>query len=187
MGDITHILKSMDGGNPQAADELIPLVYAELRHIAAQRMALQQPGQTLQPTALVHEAWLKLVGSGPHNWQSRRHFLNAAAEAMRHILVDTARRKSAVRNGGGLHRVELSEFDIELPDDADRFLKLHEAIDRLAVEHPRKAEIVKLKYFVGLDNDEIASTLGIPLRTLERQWNFARAWLQTSIETPRKA
>ena len=182
MGDVTLILQSIDTGDPRAREELLGLVYAELRRIAAHRMSLQQPGQTLQPTALVHEAWLKLMGSENQSWQTRRHFLNAAAEAMRQILVDVARRKQAVRHGGGLERVPYDGLELALPMETNAFLSLHEALDRLESSHPAKDELVKLKYFMGLENVEAAEALGIPLRSVERQWAFARAWLKREVE-----
>lgn len=181
MGDITSILKNLNQADSKIMDQRMPLVYDELKRIAARRMMSQDPAHTLQPTALVHEAWLKLMGAGNHSWESRRHFLNAAGEAMRQILVDAARRKRAERNGGKLQRVEMEGLDIPLPTSHDQLLAIDEALNRLATSHPAKAELVKLKFFVGLDNSEAAATLGIPLRSVERQWAFARAWLRVEM------
>lgn len=163
-------------GQAEPAD--MAVLYAELRRIAAWHMAAQSSGHTLQPTALVHEAWIRLGAHEPGRWESHRHFLNAAAEAMRHILVDAARRKRSVRNGGGIERVELSpDLEIALPADHERFLAVHEALDRLAVVEPALGEVVRLKFLVGLENCEVATAMGTSVRTVERQWTFAKAWL----------
>lgn len=182
MGDITDILKNIGEADSKVVDRLMPLVYDELRRIAIRRMASQDPAQTLQPTALVNEAWLKLMGSQKYSWENRRHFLNAAGEAMRQILVDSARRKKAVRNGGKLQRVDIEGLDIPLPTSHEQLLLLDEALTSLSKVHPTKAELVRLKFFVGLDNTEAAATLGIPLRSVERQWAFARAWLRVEMK-----
>ena len=174
---VTQVLQAVGAGEEQAAEKLLPLVYEELRRLAAQKMANEAPGQTLQPTALVHEAWLRLVGTPDQTWQNRAHFFRTAAECMRRILIDNARRKQQLRHGGGQERVAIEEF--ELADDADprRLLHVNEALDRLAAEDATKAEIVKLRFFVGLENREIAQLLGISERTVERAWRFAKAWL----------
>jgi RNA polymerase sigma factor (TIGR02999 family) len=174
---VTQILDAVGAGDAQAAEKLMPLVYEELRRLAAVEMAREAPNQTLQPTALVHEAWLRLVGTPDQTWQNRTHFFRTAAECMRHILMDNARRKRRVRHGGGQERVPIEE--LELPDGADpsRLLQVNEALDRLAAEDATKAEIVKLRFFVGLENREIAELMGISERTVERSWRFAKAWL----------
>jgi len=178
VSEFTRILNGVEQGDPNAAEELLPLVYEELRKLAAHRMANEAPGHTLQPTALVHEAWLRLVGSDSHaQFQNRAHFFAAAAEAMRRILIDRARRKRAVRHGGDQQRVELQEFDLPSSTDDDQLLALNEALDKLAVEHKAEAELVKLRYFVGMTNDEAAEALGISPRTAKYYWTHARAWL----------
>ena len=160
-----------------AAEELLPLVYDELRRLAAAKMAHEASGHTLQPTALVHEAWLRLVRTPDQSWQNRAHFFRTAAECMRRILIDNARRKRQVRHGGGLERVDLEGLEISDHFDHQRLLHVNEALDRLAVEDATKAEIVKLRFFVGLENREIAELLGLSERTVERAWRFAKAWL----------
>jgi RNA polymerase sigma factor (TIGR02999 family) len=178
MPEITQILSRIEGGDPDAAEELLPLLYDELRRLAARRLSDEQAGQTLQATALVHEAYLRLLG-GPskQHWNSRGHFFAAAAEAMRRILVEKARRKSRLRHGGELRRVN---FDSELliSEEADEnLLALDEALGRLADEDPQAVEVVKLRYFAGLTIEETASALGISVRAVNRHWAFARAWL----------
>jgi RNA polymerase sigma factor (TIGR02999 family) len=160
--------------------ELLPLVYDELRRLAAYKLANESPGQTLQPTALVHEAWLRLSRTD-RSWQDRTHFFRTAAEWMRRILIDNARRKQQIRHGGGQQRVELD--GLELPDDFDhgRLLEVNEALDRLAMQDETKAEVVKLRFFAGLENREIAELLGISERTVERAWRFAKAWLLAEL------
>jgi RNA polymerase sigma factor (TIGR02999 family) len=186
VSDVTRILEAARQGDPKAAEELLPLVYEELRHLAAHRMANEAPGHTLQPTALVHEAWLRLVGSDtPSQFQNRAHFFAAAAEAMRRILIDRARRKQAARHGGRQQRVDFEEVELETPDTDDQLLALSEALDKLAVEHPAEAELVKLRYFVGMTNDEAAEALGISARTAKYYWTHARAWLFREINRPR--
>lgn len=177
MNDVTRILGAMQQGDPRAAEELLPLVYLELRRLAANKLAHELPGQTLQATALVHEAWLRIQGDNDRTWDGRRHFFGAAAEAMRRILIDNARRKQAVRHGGGLHRTKLDEPGIAgvLPDD--QLLAVHEALDALAAKEPRKAELVKLRYFAGLSLLEAADVLGVSEPTVKRDWAYARAWL----------
>ncbi|HXP61137.1 MAG TPA: sigma-70 family RNA polymerase sigma factor [Dongiaceae bacterium] len=182
-GQVTQILEAVGAGDEQAAEQLLPLVYEELRRLAAAKMANEPPGQTLQPTALVHEAWLRLAGSGQEHWNSRRHFFGAAAEAMRRILIDVARRKSQVRHGGGQHRVDLAEgADIPVPEDRERLLQVHEVLDQLAAIDPLKAEVVKLRFFVGLSNSDIAELLNLSERTVERAWSFAKAGLFAELK-----
>ena len=184
VSDVTHILDRVEQGDPKAADELLPLVYDELRNLAAHRMAGEAAGHTLQPTALVHEAWLRLVRTPDQTWHNRAHFFRTAAECMRRILIDHARRKQQVRHGGGQERVSLDGFDITDDYDGQRLLQVNEALDRLAVQDPSKAEIVKLRFFAGLENREIAEMLGISERTVERAWRFAKAWLLAEFSEP---
>jgi RNA polymerase sigma factor (TIGR02999 family) len=182
VSDVTLILQRIEQGDPRAAAELLPLVYEELRRLAAQKMAHEAAGHTLQPTALVHEAWLRLGGEAQPNWQNRAHFFGAAAEAMRRILIDHARRRQALRHGGGQERVNVDEVELAASaTDDDQLLAVHEALDRLAAEDPRKAELVKLRYFVGLTNEEAAEALGVSVPTVKRDWAYARAWLFAAI------
>jgi RNA polymerase sigma factor (TIGR02999 family) len=182
MSEVTRILSALSQGDPHAASQLLPLVYDELRQLAAQKLAQEMPGQTLQPTALVHEAYLRLVGEGegPH-WDGRCHFFAAAAEAMRRILIDEARRRKSAKHGGGWHRVPLDNLDQpgESPDD---LLAIDEALTRFAAEEPAKAELVKLRFFGGLTVPEAASALDISLATAERWWAFARVWLLSELQ-----
>ena len=175
--EITQVLEAARQGDPQAATQLLPLVYTELRKLAAAKMARELPGQTLQPTALVHEAWLRVSGPGHTNYQNRAHFFAAAAEAMRRILIDNARRKHALRRGGGQALVDLEEADIAAPGNDEQLLAMHEALDQLAAEDPRKAELVKLRFFVGLSVEEAAEVLGVSVPTVKRHWAYAKAWL----------
>ena len=177
VGDVTHILDRVQQGDPKASDELLPLVYEELRNLAARRMAGEAAGHTLQPTALVHEAWLRLVRTPDQNWQNRAHFFRTAAECMRRILIDHARRKLQVRHGGGQERVSLEALDLADDHDGQQLLHVNEALGRLALQDASKAEIVKLRFFAGLENREIAEMLGLSERTVERSWRFAKAWL----------
>jgi RNA polymerase sigma factor (TIGR02999 family) len=177
VSEVTLILERVQQGDPNAAEQLLPLVYDELRRLAAHRMANEAPGQTLQPTALVHEAWLRLVGNQKQQWEGRAHFFAAAAEAMRRILIDRARHKKALRRGGGQQRVDIQEADVASPNDDDQLLAVNEALDKLATEHTVEAELVKLRYFVGMTNDEAAEALGISPRTAKYYWTHARAWL----------
>jgi RNA polymerase sigma factor (TIGR02999 family) len=182
MSEVTHILSAIEQGDPHAAEQLLPLVYDELRRLAARRLAGEGPGHTLQPTALVHEAYLKLVGPDPqHAWNGRVHFFAAAAEAMRRILIDHARRKHRARRGGRMKRVELEDLDdIDLVTDsggADQLLALDKALTQLAAADPRRAELVRLRYFAGLTLEQAAELLGVSRATADRHWAFARAWL----------
>jgi RNA polymerase sigma factor (TIGR02999 family) len=181
MNDITQVLQAVGKGDGRASEELLPLVYNELRQLAAARMAQESAGQTLQPTALVHEAWLRLVGDGNRTWQNRAHFFGAAAEAMRRIMIENARRKSRLKRGGG--QAPLNIEDLELADTTpdDKVLLIDEALERLKAEDPEKARIVMLKFFGGLTNQEVAASLEVTERTVERQWAYAKAWLFQSI------
>ena len=181
MNDVTRILHSIQHGDPKAADELLPLVYGELRKLAAARMAQESPGQTLQPTALVHEAWLRLVGDANPKFDGRGHFFAAAAEAMRRILIDNARRKKAQRHGGGKEHVDISDLELAATVKEDELLAVSDALDQLASEDQELAELVKLRFFAGLAHQEIADALGISVPTVERRWAFARAWLYREV------
>ena len=180
--DVTRILKSIDDGDPNAAKELLPLVYDELRKLAAARIAQEAPGQTLQATALVHEAWLKLAGSERQQLQRPCAFFGAAAEAMRRILIDKARQKASQKRGADPRREELHESRIELRAPSDEVLAIHDALDALSAEDQTAAEVVKLRYFVGMTIPEIAEALGLAPRTADRHWAFARAWLKRHIQ-----
>jgi RNA polymerase sigma factor (TIGR02999 family) len=182
MSDVTRILNAVEHGDAKAADELLPLVYEELRKLAAHRMGNEAPGQTLQPTALVHEAWLRLVGSENPKFEGRAHFFGAAAEAMRRILIDRARRKKAARHGGGQQRVNLEEVDVSAVTEDDRLLAINDALDKFAAQDKFKADLVKLRYFAGLTIEEAARTLGISEPTAKRYWTYARAWLYNEIK-----
>src|SRR6185436_13256482 len=175
MSDVTEILTAIEQGQARA-DELLPLVYEELRKLAAARMARETPGHTLQPTALVHEAWLRLVGDANPKFDGRAHFFAAAAEAMRRILIDNARRKRALRHGGGQARVDLSEVEAAAAAKDDEMLLVNEAIDKLSLEDQQLSELVKLRFFAGFTNKEIGDLFGLSEPTVERRWRFARAW-----------
>jgi RNA polymerase sigma factor (TIGR02999 family) len=180
MSEVTRILSALEEGDPHAAEQLLPLVYEELRKLAAQKMAQEAPGQTLQPTALVHEAYLRLVGGDrAMHWDNRGHFFAAAAEAMRRILVDNARRKRSHKHGGGVfhQHADLDDFPTANPCDQLEVLAVHELLDRLAQQAPRKAELVKLRYFLGCTLAEAAHILGVAPATAEEDWTYARAWL----------
>jgi RNA polymerase sigma factor (TIGR02999 family) len=181
MSDVTRILQSIETGNPKAAEEILPLVYEELRKLAAARMANESPNQTLQPTALVHEAWLRLTGNENVKWDGRAHFFGAAAEAMRRILIDKARRKQARRHGGGQQRLDIDEIEIAAPAKEQYLLAMDEALEKFAAVDKQKAELVKLRYFVGLTLEESAKILGISTPTAKRWWAYARAWLYMQI------
>ncbi|WP_035615952.1 sigma-70 family RNA polymerase sigma factor [Haloferula sp. BvORR071] len=182
MNDFTVILTAVQEGRPQAAEELLQMVYDELRKLAAYRMSQQPAGQTLQPTALVHEAWLKLAGSDKTSFADRGHFFAAAAEAMRHILIDRARRKLTPKHGGDLERLQIEEFELVAPITDQQMLDLHEALDRFSQEHPLQAKVVKLRFFVGMTHEEIAELLAISVSTVKNYWNFSRAWLFREME-----
>jgi RNA polymerase sigma factor (TIGR02999 family) len=183
MNDVTRILSNIAQGDGRAAGELLPLVYDELRKLAAARMAAEAPGNTLSATALVHEAYLRLVGpEDAEQWDHRGHFFAAAAEAMRRILVDRARRKAAARHGGELARIDLEPELAAAPEVHEDLVALDEALDRLAAEYPQQAELVKLRYFGGLTLPEAAAALGLSERTAGRHWAFARAWLRRAVE-----
>jgi RNA polymerase sigma factor (TIGR02999 family) len=183
ISDVTQIIERVHKGDPQAAEQLLPAVYDELRRLAAVKMAQQPPGQTLQATALVHEAWLKLAAGRNDYWRDRQHFFRAAAEAMRHILIDRARRRLRVRHGQNAAHVELEEFEIAAPAQEEILLELDGALDELAKVSPERAELVKLRFFAGLSEGEIASVLNISERSVQRQWSYARAWLFARIES----
>jgi RNA polymerase sigma factor (TIGR02999 family) len=182
VGDVTQILERAEQGDSKAADELLPLVYEELRRLAAHRMANEAAGHTLQPTALVHEAWMRLVGGdGQAQFQNRAHFFAAAAEAMRRILIDRARRKQALRHGGGQQRLDIQDVDLAAAGSDDQLVAVSDALDKLAGQDKAEAELVKLRYFVGMTNDEAAEVLGISPRTAKYYWTHARAWLFREI------
>jgi RNA polymerase sigma factor (TIGR02999 family) len=182
MSDATVMLAAIEGGDSKAAEQLLVLVYDELRRLAAFKMAQEAPGQTLQPTALVHEAWLRLVGDRAPSFNNREHFFRASAEAMRRILIDRARRKNTQRHGGGYQRIDLESFDLAAPAADDQLLAVNEALEKLALEHPVQAELVKLRYFAGLTNEEVAEVMGISVSTAKNYWTFSRAWLLNEIE-----
>jgi RNA polymerase sigma factor (TIGR02999 family) len=184
VGDVTHILERVEQGDPKAAEQLLPLVYEELRKLAAARMANEAAGHTLQPTALVHEAWLRLTNNDSNTqFANRAHFFAAAAEAMRRILVDRAREKAAGKRGGGWQRLNLDKIEIAADADPDILLLVNECLDKLAKQEPKAAEIVKLRFFVGLTLDEAGQLLGVTERTAKRHWAFARAWLYGEMKT----
>ena len=184
MSDVTQILHAVERGE-QSAECLLPLVYEELRKLAAHKMANEAAGHTLQPTALVHEAWLKLVGDEGRQWNGRAHFFGAAAEAIRRVLIDHARRKRAVRHGGGLARLDINDMPIAAPGKDDELMAVSEALEKLTAHDQRKAELVKLRYFVGVTTAEAAEVLGISVPTADRWWSFSRAWLFQEIERER--
>lgn len=186
MSDATLMLAAIQTGDSKAADELLVLVYDELRRLAASKLAREAPGQTLQPTALVHEAWLRLVGNENRTFKDREHFFRASAEAMRRILIDRARRKLARRHGGGCERVDFEGLDLATPPVDDQLLAVNEALDSFALAHPVQAEMVKLRYFAGFTNEEAAGVMGIAVSTAKNYWNFSRAWLLNRIESKQK-
>ena len=181
VSDITLILNAVEQGDLKAAEELLPLVYEELRKLAAYRMAQEQPGQTLQPTALVHEAWLRLAGDGNVQFEGRRHFFAAAAEAMRRILIDRARQKRSLKRGAGAERVRLDDLQLAAAADDETVLQVDEALTKLTKEDPDSAQFIKLRFFAGMTNAEAAQALGISERTARRHWSFARVWLFREI------
>ena len=181
--EITQVLQAIRRGDGRASDELLPLVYSELRRLAAMRMAQEPAGQTLQGTALVHEAWLRLVGDRERTWQNRAHFFGAAAEAMRRILVENARRKSRLKRGGAQIRLDIENLDLAAATPDDKILLMDDALEQLQAEDAEKARIVVLKFFGGLTNQEVAESLQVAERTVERQWAYAKAWLFQRIKS----
>ena len=186
-GDVTQILSAIESGDPKAAEELLPLVYDELRRLAAHRLANEQRQHTLQPTALVHEAWLKISGPEQREWNGRHHFFAAAAEAMRRILVDRARRRLAVKRGGGADPVPAEELELPAPAPDEQLLDVDDALEMLARVDARKAELVKLRYFVGMSFEDAAAALGIAVPTAKEWWAYARAWLRVEIARANKS
>jgi RNA polymerase sigma factor (TIGR02999 family) len=183
MSDVTLILDAIQKGDPKAPEELLPLVYDELRKLAAFKLAQQSPEQTLQPTALVHEVYLRLLGHEQRSWQDRKHFFAAAAEAMRHVLVDRARRKATARHGGGWQRLDLDDAVIAVGTSDENILLVNEALEKFAAHDPACAELVKLRFFGGLTFPQAAEVMGISERTAQRNWAYARAWLFREIKT----
>jgi len=185
MSDVTRILAAIEQGDVRAADELLPLVYQELRHLAARKMSNEPPGQTLQATALVHEAYIRLVGSQAQNFSGRTHFFAAAAEAMRRILIDNARRKQRIKRGGGRQKIDLNDIEPAVESPSDDLIALDEALTRLAKMDKVKADLVKLRYFAGLTLEQAAGLLNLPERTAKRYWAHARAWLYRQVNEGR--
>jgi len=181
MNDVTQILSAIERGDPRAAETLLPLVYEELRKLAAYRLAQERPGQTLQATALVHEAYVRLVGTSNQRWDGRGHFFAAAAEAMRRILVENARHKRSKRAGGEWQRIELSDADIAAPQSDADVVAVSEALDKLEAKDPRKAALVKLRYFAGLTMQEAADALAVSIATAENDWAYAKSWLKLAL------
>jgi RNA polymerase sigma factor (TIGR02999 family) len=181
VSDVTRILQGIQEGDTQAPEKLLALVYEDLRRVAASKMAHEAPGQTLQPTALVHEAWLRLVGDGSQKFDGRAHFFAAAAESMRRILVEAARRKRSLKRGANAHREELDESHLVAPERSEELLAVDEALDVLAARDPVAADVVKLRYFVGMTMEEAALSLGLSKRTAESMWTYARVWLHREI------
>ncbi|MGA2543237.1 MAG: ECF-type sigma factor [Verrucomicrobiota bacterium] len=177
MSEITQMLQSVPSEGSSACEELLPLVYGGLRRLAAARMAQESPGQTLQPTALVHEAWVRIHGNGERRWQNRAHFFREASEAMRRILIENARRKSRLKRFGGQIRLDIDELELAATATDDKVLLINDALEQLELENPEMARVVVLKFFGGLSNQETAETIGVARRTVERQWTFAKAWL----------
>jgi RNA polymerase sigma factor (TIGR02999 family) len=181
MNDVTRILSAIERGEAQAGEQLLPLIYDELRQLSARRMAREKPGQTLQATALVHEAYLRLIGSESPSWNGRGHFFSAAAEAMRRILIENARRRKTEKCGGALHRIDLDGVDVAESAPSEDVLALDEALSRLAAEDPTKAELVKLRFFGGLSVEDAGLVLGISRATADRYWAYARVWLYSEL------
>jgi len=184
VSDVTRVIEAIQRGDPKAAEELLPLVYEELRKLAASRMSNEAAGQTLQPTALVHEAWLRLVGDGDQKWDNKGHFFAAAAEAMRRILIENARRKHALKRGVHLERVNLEDVEAAILTDGETLLLVNEALAKLEQEDPEAAQLVKLRFFAGMTNEEAGQALGVSARTAKRYWTFARAWLFRELRRP---
>ena len=183
MSEITQLLHAVERGDAHASEELLPLVYQDLRRQAAMQMSRESAGQTLQPTALLHEAWLRVTGPGDRHWQNRAHFFCAAAEAMRRILIENARRKSRLKRGGDLVRVDADQIELAATTPDEKILMINDALERLQQEDPEKAQVVVLKFFGGRTNQEVAESLGVTERTVERHWAFAKAWLFQHIRT----
>ena len=181
MSDVTQLPSAIDAGDPKAANQLLPLVYGELRKLAAARMAQEQANQTLQPTALVHEAWLRLTGGEQPSFDGRGHFFAAAAEAMRRILIENARRKGRLRRGGEWERVDMEHLDVAVTTDDDTLLAVHEALEKLTAIDPVGAKLIELRFFAGLSNVDAAKALGLAERTAKRTWAYARAWLHEEL------
>jgi RNA polymerase sigma factor (TIGR02999 family) len=181
MTELTQMLQAVGRGESGASEELLPLVYNELRKLAALRMSQEIAGQTLQPTAVVHEVWLRLTGKGDRIWQSRAHFFGAASEAMRRILIENARRKSRLKRGGGQARLCIEDLDLAQATPDDKILLINEALEQLQVEDPEKAKVVVMKFFGGLTNQQVSESIGVTERTVERQWAYAKAWLFQTI------
>jgi RNA polymerase sigma factor (TIGR02999 family) len=179
--DLTQILQSMDRNGGRRSDEILPLIYEDLRRHAGVQMSHESPGQTLQPTALVHEAWLRMVGDGDRVWQNRAHFFGAAAEAMRRILIESARRKARLKRGGNQLRLDIDEVELAETSPEEKVLLIDEAVEKLRAQDPERAQVVILKFFGGFTNQEVAESLGVTERTIERHWAFAKAWLFQSI------
>jgi RNA polymerase sigma factor (TIGR02999 family) len=184
VSDVTRVIEAIQRGDPKAAEELLPLVYEELRKLAASRMSNEAAGQTLQPTALVHEAWLRLVGVGCQKWDNKGHFFAAAAEAMRRILIENARRKHALKRGVHLERVNLEDVEAAILTDGETLLLVNDALEKLEQEDPEAAQLVKLRFFAGMTNEEAGQALGVSARTAKRYWTFARAWLFRELRRP---
>lgn len=182
INEITRVLEGLGRGDPKSAEELLPLVYHELRKLAGARISRLPPGQTIEATVLVHEAWLRIEGGQKQSWESRRHFFAAAAQAMRHILIERARRKLRARHGAGMERIDLDAMEIPAPADDERLLALNEALDELTNVAPEKAEVVKLRFFAGMGEAEVAELLQISPRTVERRWSYAKAWLFEHVQ-----
>ncbi len=186
MSEITQVLQAIGPGGTCKSEDLLPLVYQELRRHAAARMAREAPGQTLQPTALVHEAWMRLVGDGGRTWQNRAHFFGAAAEAMRRILIENARRKSRLKRGGDQVRLDLDQVELATTTPDEKILLIDEALERLRSRDPEEAHVVVLKFFGGYTNQEVAANLGVTERTIERRWAYAKTWLFQSIRAQKR-
>jgi len=182
MSDVTRILTAIEQGDAEEADKLLPLVYEELRRLAAQKMSRESPGQTLQATALVHEAYIRLVGSEAQNWSGRTNFFSAAAEAMRRILIDNARRKQRLKRGGAQQKISFEDVEPAVAEPAEDIVALDDALEKLALEDPAKANLVKLRYFAGMTVQQAAEILGISQATAERYWSYARVWLLYEIK-----